>query len=166
MKKLSCMLLALILILTTAVPAFAYTNSSDADGDGEVMHYGIHQINPEDFIEASPIATVSARSGTLSFSFAGANKDEVYTDFVEFYFSSGSTATLHVTACTWMPENYPLEIGIYNWSTAENWYYTKYNGNYNGYLFFSGLTSGQYSVYVRNKGTSTIQSGYISYSLS
>lgn len=151
-------------MITTAVPAFACSSSPKANDD--VLHYGINELNPEDFIAAPPIVTSHAQSGYISFLFDGCRQEEVYSDFVEFYFSAGSSATLDVNVCTWKPEGNPIEIGVYNWSTGQNWYYIKRDGKFSGYLFFNNLPSGRYSAYVRNKGSNTLQSGYISYSLS
>lgn len=163
MKKILCMLFALILALTTAVPAFASPDYSDADSEG--VHYGIHQLNPKDFVAAPSIAPFGTRAGTLNFTFSGGKRNSVYTDFVEYYFSAGSSAVLYVANCGWEPAESPLEIGIYNWSTAENWYYIRRDGSYSGYLNFPSLSAGRYSAYVRSLGTD-IEYGAIRYSLS
>lgn len=60
-----------------------------------------------------------------------------------------------------------MEIGIYNWTTAENWYVVKSGGQaMNDFITFTNLTAGSYSVYIRNRGTSSLTTGYLLYHLS
>lgn len=197
MKKLLTFSLVLVLMLSICVPAFASEVSANEDtvhygqseistvtkvpyniievpddddvvtADEDIIYYGINELNPEDFVRVTPNTVDMARASYLSYDFAGAVSGSVYSDFIEHVITAGSSATLTVDVCVWAPESNNLEIGIYNWTTGENWYVVRTGGQVVDYSkTFSNLTAGRYSVYVRNKGTTALTTGYILYDLS
>lgn len=190
MKKLLSLTLSFILIISMCIPAFAedaaYHESprvagtisdsyvdvpaaqSDAaeESDEDVVYYGMNQIKPEDFLRLTP-ATVNrvGEADSVRLEFSDALAGSVYSDFMEHAVSAGSSVNLSISACVWSPEFYDLEIGIYNWTTAENWYVVRSGGSvYNYSHLFTGLSAGEYSVYIRNRGMSSLTTGYLLYS--
>lgn len=162
MKKLFSFALALVLMFSMCIPAFA----AEASIDENTVYYGINELKPEDFIRVAPATVEKARASYIRFEFPGAVSNGVYSDFVENVITAGSSATLTVDTCVWAPESNNLEIGIYNWTTAENWYVVRSGGKVSNYSkIFSGLTAGTYSVYVRNRGTTSLTTGYLLYNL-
>lgn len=141
---------------------------------GETVYYGINQIKPEEIIRLDS-ATVAAEENTSTGSrsvyprieFAGALPNNVYSDFADNVITAGSTANLFIKVCVWAPESYNLEIGIYNWTTAENWCVTRSGGYLSEHSLppFENLTAGTYSVYIRNLGGSSLTTGYMQYRL-
>lgn len=134
--------------------------------DDNVVYYGINELNPDDFIYIAPATVQRARTSYIRFEFPGAVYNSVYSDFIENVITAGSSAILNVNTCVWAPESNNLEIGIYNWTTAENWYVVKSGGQVmNDFITFTNLTAGSYSVYIRNRGTSSLTTGYLLYHL-
>ena len=134
--------------------------------DEDTVYYGINELNPEDFIYIAPATVQRARASYTRLEFPGAVYNSVYSDFVENVITAGASATLDVNTCVWAPESNDLEIGIYNWTTAENWYVVRSGGQvYNYFINFTNLTAGSYSVYIRNRGTSSLTTGYLLYNL-
>ena len=196
MKKLFSFALALVLMLSMCIPAFAAEVSTDENtvhygkseisavnqvpyaiveipdentavaADEDIVYYGINELNPEEFIRVDSATVEKARASYTRFEFPGAVSNSVYSDFVENVITAGSSATLTVNTCVWAPESNNLEIGIYNWTTGENWYVVRSGGQVSNYSrTFSSLTAGTYSVYVRNRGTSSLTTGYLLYNL-
>nr|CRY94508.1 hypothetical protein [uncultured prokaryote] len=196
MKKFFTFMLALVLMFSICVPVFAAEGAANNDtvyyGESEIsavnqvpyaivevpdeevaiaaaediVYYGINELNPEDFVRVTPAEVQKARASYTRFEFPGAVANSVYSDFVENVITAGSSATLAVDTCVWAPESNNLEIGIYNWTTAENWYVIKTGGRVSNYSkTFSNLTAGTYSVYVRNRGTNALTTGYLLYNL-
>lgn len=162
MKKLFSFMLAFVLMFSMCIPAFAVEASTDEN----TVYYGIKELNPEDFIRVAPATVEKARASYTRFEFPGAVSDNVYSDFVEYVITAESSAALTVDTCVWAPESNNLEIGIYNWTTAENWYVVRSGGQVSDYSkTFSGLTAGTYCVYVRNCGTTSLTTGYLLYHL-
>lgn len=150
----------------------AYDPYNDASMviDGEdVVYYGKNEIRPEDIIYARPVTVYSANAtgrSSTRFEFDGTQQNSIASDFVENIIRSGESANLKVNTCVWAPESNSLEIGIYNWTTAENWYVIQSGGSViNRSFTFSRLTAGTYSVYIRNLGAYTLTTGYIAYNL-
>lgn len=146
-----------------------HNDASVAIDREDVVYYGKNEIRPEDIIYAKPVTVYSAdatgRSSTR-FEFAGTQQNEIASDFVDNIIGSGESANLIVNTCVWAPESNSLEIGIYNWTTAENWYVIRSGGSVIDRSFaFSSLTAGTYSVYIRNLGAYTLTTGYIAYNL-
>ncbi len=194
MKKLHSLTLSFILIFSMCIPAFAedavYHESprategwpifdsyvdvpavqSDAaeESSEDVVYYGINQINPEDILRLTPTTVRSAegtRASYVRLEFPGALAGSVYSDFIEHVITAGSSANLSISVCVWSPEYYDLEIGIYNWTTAQNWYVVRSGGSvYNYSHLFTNLPAGEYSVYIRNRGMSSLTTGYLLYS--
>lgn len=192
MKKLLSLTLSFILIISMCIPAFAedaahhesprvvgtisdsYVDVPAAQSDAakesgeDVVYYGINQIKPEDFLRLTPTTVRSTRGARASYvrlEFPGALAGSVYSDFIEHVIPAGSSVNLSISACVWSPEFYDLEIGIYNWTTAENWYVVRSGGSvYNYSHLFTGLSAGEYSVYIRNRGMSSLTTGYLLYS--
>lgn len=196
MKKLFSFALALMMLFALCVPAFAaslpneedtvYYGNSDAPdvcqipyaivdvpdeakavaAEEDTVYYGINQLNPEDFIRVSPATVGTARSSYIRLEFGGTMYDNLCSDFIENVIKAGATASLKVDTCVWAPETNDLEIGIYNWSTAENWYVVKSGGKVSNYSKkFTNLTAGTYSVYILNRGKNTLTTGYMLYTL-
>lgn len=160
MKRTLCIIMSLVFVLTAAMPVCAYSSAPAVD---DTVHYGINQLNPDDFI---PFTVNSTERAVLPYDFSGALSGSVYSDFVSHTINAGASALLYVETCTWSPERFNLEVGIYNWSTAENWYVTRSNGQItNQNIRFRNLTAGNYSMYIRNLGSGTISVGYIRYTL-
>lgn len=197
MKKISVFVLTIVLVLSMCISASATVASSDEDAvyygkaelsdvnqasytvveisdentamvaDEDTVYYGINELNPEDFILVSPETMSNARASYIRLEFPNALSGSIYSDFIENIIKDGASATLKVDTCVWAPESYDLEIGIYNWSTAENWYVVKEGGKIIDYSkTFSNLTAGMYSVYVLNRGGSSLTTGYLLYNLS
>lgn len=189
MKKLLSLTLSFILIISTCIPAFAedtaYHESPRAAGtisdsyvdvpaaqsdaaeesDEDVVYYGMNQIKPEDFLRLTP-ATVSkvGEADSVRLEFSDALAGSVYSDFMEHAVSAGSSVNLSISACVWSPEFYDLEIGIYNQTTGENWYVVKSGGSMMDFSqCFTDLSDGTYSVYLRNRGMSSLTTGYLLY---
>ncbi len=189
MKKLLSLTLSFILIISTCIPAFAedtaYHESPRAAGtisdsyvdvpaaqsdaaeesDEDVVYYGMNQINPEDFLRLTP-ATVNrvGEADSVRLEFSDALAGSVYSDFMEHAVSAGSSVDLSISACVWSPEFYDLEIGIYNRTTGENWYVVKSGGSMMDFSQrFTDLSDGTYSVYLRNRGMSSLTTGYLLY---
>ena len=153
------------------VPDQSVATASDIE---DTVHYGINQLNPDDFLPLTPTPVNVAsdetarntRASYVRLEFPGAVAGSVYSDFVEHVISGGSSATLNVNICVWAPESNTLEIGIYNWTTAENWYVLKTGGSLSNYAHtFRNLTAGTYSVYIRNHGPNSLTTGYLLYIL-
>lgn len=145
-----------------------------ASSEEDIVYYGINQFNAEDFLPLTSalLRNVNGADGTASsasyirLEFPGALPNNVYSDFVEYVITAGSSATLKINVAVWAPESYNLEIGIYNWTTAENWYVTKSGGSVSNFTKeFTNLTAGNYSVYIRNCGASSLTTGYMQYNL-
>lgn len=142
------------------------------DADDDVVHYGINEIQPEDIIKLTPTPVdVETKQGLresyVALNFANTKPNAICSDMIEHIVQEGDSLTLKIKACTWSPEQHSLEIGIYNWSTAENWYVTKTGGAVTDWSnTFRNLTAGNYSVYIRNCGSGTLISGYMQYNLS
>ena len=197
LKKVLAFSLVLALILSVSIPVFATEISGNEDtvyyGESEistlnqvpynrveipdesiaitaeedVVYYGINELNPEEFIRVTPNTLDVARAGYLSYDFAGAVSNSVYSDFIEHTVAEGSSVTLTVDICVWEPISNDLEIGIYNWTTGENWRVIRSGGQVVDYAkTFTGLSAGKYSAYVRNLGPTTLSTGYILYDLS
>lgn len=153
---------------TESAPALHNDASIAIDGE-DVVYYGKNEIQPEDIIYAKPVTVYSANAtGRIStrFEFDGTRQNEIASDFVDNIIRSGESANLMVNTCVWAPESNSLEIGIYNWTTAENWYVIQSGGSVIDRSFtFSSLTAGTYSVYIRNLGAYTLTTGYIAYNL-
>lgn len=189
MKKLLSLTLSFILIISTCIPAFAedtaYHESPRAAGtisdsyvdvpaaqsdaaeesDEDVVYYGMNQINPEDFLRLTP-ATVNrvGEADSVRLEFSDALAGSVYSDFMEHAVSAGSSVDLSISVCVWSPEFYDLEIGIYNRTTGENWYVVKSGGSMMDFSQrFTDLSDGTYSVYLRNRGISSLTTGYLLY---
>lgn len=189
MKKLLSLTLSFILIISTCIPAFAedtaYHESPRAAGtisdsyvdvpaaqsdaaeesDEDVVYYGMNQIKPEDFLRLTP-ATVNrvGEADSVRLEFSDALAGSVYSDFMEHAVSAGSSVSLSISACVWSPEFYDLEIGIYNQTTGENWYVVKSGGSMMDFSqCFTDLSDGTYSVYLRNRGMSSLTTGYLLY---
>lgn len=189
MKKLLSLTLSFILIISMCIPAFAedtaYHESPRAAGtisdsyvdvpaaqsdaaeesDEDVVYYGMNQIKPEDFLRLTP-ATVSKaeEADSVRLEFSDALAGSVYSDFMEHAVSAGSSVDLSISACVWSPEFYDLEIGIYNQTTGENWYVVKSGGSMMDFSqCFTDLSDGTYSVYLRNRGMSSLTTGYLLY---
>lgn len=127
----------------------------------ETVQYGIDQLAPEDFL-CLPTATVEKNS---RLEFSNALPGDPCSDFLKIEIKDGE-ATLKIDTCVWAPETNDLEIGIYNWSTAENWYVLKSGGKVSNYSKnFVNLTAGTYSVYILNRGKNTLTTGYMLYTL-
>lgn len=196
MKKLFAVVLAFVLMCSMCLPVFAAETFTDENtvyygkseistvnqvpyaiveipdentpmaADEDIVYYGVNELNPEDFIRVDPATVEKARASYNRFEFPGAVSNSVYSDFVNNVITAGSSATLTVNICVWAPEYNNLEIGIYNWTTAENWCVVRSGGQVSNYSrTFSGLTAGTYSVYVRNLGTHSLTTGYILYNL-
>lgn len=183
MKQLVAFVLAFLLMFTMCVPSFAAEYevrtsnlSINADGlkatsgggpdtllDTAEIHYGINELDPTSFVRVESNEVKTGRSADLSFDFAGCSPNAIYSDMVEYIIADNSSATLQVKSCIWAPEYFKIEIGIYNWTTAENRYVECTGGSVNGNITFNNLTAGNYSVYIRNCGTYTLTSGYIRY---
>ena len=197
LKKVLAFSLVLALILSVSIPVFATEISGNEDtvyyGESEistlnqvpynrveipdesiaitaeedVVYYGINELNPEEFIRVTPNTVDVARASYLSYDFAGAVSNSVYSDFIEHTVAEGSSVTLTVDICVWEPISNDLEIGIYNWTTGENWRVIRSGGQVVDYAkTFTGLSAGKYSAYVRNLGSTTLTTGYILYDLS
>lgn len=189
MKKLLSLTLSFILIISMCIPAFAedaahhesprvvgtisdsYVDVPAAQSDAakesgeDVVYYGINQIKPEDFLRLTP-ATVSkaGEADSVRLEFSDALAGSVYSDFMEHAVSAGSSVNLSISACVWSPEFYDLEIGIYNQTTGENWYVVKSGGSMMDFSqCFTDLSDGTYSVYLRNRGMSSLTTGYLLY---
>lgn len=168
MKKFVSLLLVFVMISLMSIPVYAAeTNAVEvAGGEKGAVYYGINEIKPEDIVRIGTGAVPQNRNGGIPFDFAGAIPNSVYSNFVEVYYSAGSTAVLEIDVCTWSPEYNNLEVGIYNWTTAENWYTTWPDGQIeNEWIYFYNLSAGRYSVYIRNVGSSSLQTGYLLYKL-
>lgn len=194
MKKTICTVLCFILVLTLPFATSAYSNTEDpvhysngtintvvedkpaqeVPSEEDTVYYGINQFKEEDFLPltSAPLHNVNGADGTASrasyirLEFPGALANNVYTDFVEYTIPAGSSATLDINIAIWAPESYDLEIGIYNWETDENWYAVKFGGSISNYTKkFTNLTAGNYSVYIRNLGASSLTTGYMQYNL-
>lgn len=191
MKKLLSLTLSFILIISTCIPAFAedaahhesprvvgtisdsYVDVPAAQSDAakesgeDVVYYGINQIKPEDFLRLTPTTVRSTRGARASYvrlEFPGALAGSVYSDFIEHVIPAGSSVNLSISACVWSPEFYDLEIGIYNQTTGENWYVVKSGGSMMDFSqCFTDLSDGTYSVYLRNRGMSSLTTGYLLY---
>lgn len=193
MKKMLSMTLSFILFFSVCIPALAedtvYHESPQATGGGttsnsyvdvpavqsggveafgeDVVYYGINQIKPEDFLRLTPTTVPSSESRSANYvrlEFPGALAGSVYSDFIEHVITAGSSANLYVNVCVWSPEHYSLEIGIYNWTTAENWFVVRSGGSVTNYSkLFTNLSAGEYSVYIRNRGASSLTTGYMLY---
>ena len=166
MRRMICAAFACILAVgTLAIPASAIENV-EAVADDNVVHYGINELNPDDFIYIAPATVQRARTSYMRFECPGAVYNSVYSDFIENVITARASAILNVNTCVWAPESNNLEIGIYNWTTAENWYVVKSGGQVmNDFITFTNLTVGSYSVYIRNRGTSSLTTGYLLYHL-
>ena len=135
-------------------------------GEEDTVYYGINELKPEDFIRVESAAVERARASYTRFEFPGAVSGSVYSDFNENVITAGATASLYVNTCVWSPESNDLEIGIYNWTTGENWYVVRAGGQVNNYRkIFYNLSAGTYSVYIRNRGTNALTTGYLLYNL-
>lgn len=138
------------------------------------VYYGINQFSPEDIppLTPVPVNNLCSEDGTVSrasyirLEFPGALAGSIYSDFNENVVGAGDSATLDVQTCVWAPESNTLEIGIYNWTTAENWYVLRSGGSINNKLFtFTNLSAGPCSVYIRNHGPNALTTGYLLYNL-
>ncbi len=131
-----------------------------------VVYCGVNELNPEEFIRLTPTMVDTGRSSGTRLEFPGALPNSVYSDFHEKVMTQGSSATLSIEACTWAPEYYQLEIGIYNWEDGTNRYVLLYGGLVSGTSYlFTELSAGRYSVYIRNRGAGPLSSGYLLYNL-
>lgn len=158
MKKFVSLLLVSVIISLMSVPVYA--------AETNAVEYDINEIKPEDIVRVGTGAVPQNRNGGIPFDFAGAIPNSVYSNFVEVYYSAGSTAALEINVCTWSPGYNNLEVGIYNWTTAENWYTTWPDGKFvDEWIYFYDLSAGRYSVYIRNVGSSSLQTGYLLYNL-
>ena len=196
-KKVLAFSLVLALILSMSIPVFAseifgsedtvYYGESEISSltqvpsnrveipdesiaitaEEDIVYYGVNELKPEDFIRVTPNSVNVARASYLSYDFAGAVSNSVYSDFVEHTVAAGSSVTLTVDICVWSPESNNLEIGIYNWTTGENWRVVRSGGQVVDYVkTFTDLSAGKYSAYIRNLGSTTLTTGYMLYDLS
>ena len=196
MKKLFALALAIVLTLSMGIFAFAAevpTNESAVHyakseissisrvpsavvdipedkvaitGEEDTVYYGINELNPEDFIRVESTPVPQALTSYNRFEFPGAVSGSVYSDFVEHNVEAGDFLPLHIDTCVWAPESNNLEIGIYNWTTAENRYVLRAGGKVLNYsIVFPNLSAGIYSLYIRNRGTNALTTGYILYNL-
>lgn len=157
----------------SGVTALPYTvvdisdlNTARARNAEDVEYFGVNELNPEEFIRLTPTMVETGRRSGIRLEFPGALPNSVYSDFIENVMTEGSSATLAIDTCVWAPEYYQLEVGIYNWTDATNRYVLLYGGHESGYRHvFSGLSEGSYSVYIRNRGASSLTTGYLLYNL-
>ncbi len=140
----------------------------------DIVHYGINQYKPEDFIRLTPNTVTEERSvnGIISqaayteLQFPDTTYNSICSDFNNYLVEDGDSVTMYIDIAVWSPGYNDLEIGIYNWTTAENWYVTKSGGHFTEYTkSFQDLTAGNYSIYIRNLGSHTLTTGYLLYSL-
>ncbi len=123
----------------------------------------------EDVVKAPYFGDMVAPKSGSYFSFAGCTKNEIYSDMADRYYSDGDTVVLTINQCSWIPQSNDLEIGLFNTTYAITYKPDQpfSDGELNGVsVTFSNLKAGNYWVYVRNLGSPTITSGYLSYSTS
>lgn len=131
-----------------------------------VVYSGVNELNPEEFIRLTPTTVDTGRISGTRLEFPGAEPNSVYSDFYEKVITQGSSATLSIEQCVWAPEYYQLEVGIYNWEDATNYYVLLSGGGVSGTRYsFTGLSAGRYSVYIRNRGAGPLSTGYLLYNL-
>lgn len=142
------------------------SDDGTADKEEGVVYYGINELNPDDFVKATPHTVNQDRRAYLAYDFQGAIPGSVYSDFIEHVVYAGSDVELEVNLCVWSPEWFELEVGIYNWATGENWYQVRTGGQIvSNSLFFPNVSAGRYSAYIRNNGPNKLYTGYILYDL-
>ena len=94
MRRMICAAFACILAVgTLAIPASAIENV-EAVADDNVVHYGINELNPDDFIYIAPATVQRARTSYMRFEFPGAVYNSVYSDFIENVITAGASAIL------------------------------------------------------------------------
>ena len=141
---------------------------------GDIVYYGKDLIDPDEIILLpSSIITVSdnadsrtARSTYTRIEFPGTKPNAIYSDFSYHPVSAGASVTMTINTCVWAPEHYDLEIGIYNWTDATNRWSLESGGSASFEKTFTNLTAGEYSIYIRNRGSSALTTGYLKYRLS
>lgn len=104
MRRMICAAFACILAVgTLAIPASAIENV-EAVADDNVVHYGINELNPDDFIYIAPQRCKELAQVICVLNFLGAVYNSVYSDFIENVITAGASAILNVNTCVWAPE--------------------------------------------------------------
>lgn len=126
---------------------------------------GNHVLSDLDFISETGIIPYA----TTSFSFNGLAGGSCASNWVSYTLDDSGDAILHVSACTWIPSDYEIVIGLWQVGTGKL-YGVKYsNTNVTDVNIRTiNVPAGTYYVVVKNNEASNmiINNGILSYSLS
>lgn len=144
MKKLLAMLLALMMICSLSVTAFAAEEISD-----EPISITEDGVAPASVLSIS-FSNLAAGSRKLS---------------SEVYYIEDEDAMLKISSATWAPASQNIWIGWYNVDTGVE-YYVEYSGGdvSSRRINSNGVPDGDYKIFVKNVGTRAV-TGALQYSV-
>lgn len=158
MKKALCSLLAVAMLFSLSVPAFAA--SSD---DQESLTPTLNTAIAFECIDNTD-SQMTSRTST-SFSFNNLSSHSYKTSSEVYYIREGS-GMLTINTLSWTPSGQELHVGFWNTETHSS-YTVAYTGGSisNARINTRGVPSGDYKIYVYNAGTNSVV-GNINYTMS
>ena len=172
-RRIISLFLCLLILCTSSSPVYAV---EDKNSPTATSTESTEYILPEDFTficDVAELPTTYARSSNdsmpyaaLRIEFAGATYNELILTNQDIVVGTNDTATLTIERCVWAPESNDLYVGFWNAQTNVAYFRTLTDGDFSGTFTFTTLPAGIYRVYIRNKGASTLTTGYMRYTVS
>ena len=166
MRKLQCVILSLLIVLSLPIVACAKSYTEIDDAAHEEQEMIVHQVPEDDVHFADSESTFTLYGMTQSFIFDEAKKGILFAS-PNTMDATGGTCTLTIETCMWSPVGNPLEIGFFSLDTGTAYgYYFPAGGTITNETRYFDIPAGTYWLYVIDLGTTDITRGELRYSIS